>query len=558
MMFATMLLCGIIISACSSSDDNSTGGGEDGGDITSGEVVMMYYSVGGGDLDLITETELAWAAYYKPQYHPNVRSFVQMKYSAKRYSKWEAGYEPSGEYGCVYRYEMNANSLNPAYKGDINKAKGFTGEGFKKIAGKDFKMYDPANLTDFINWCMKEAPDAKAYVLVFGDHGGAYDISDDYNKKMRGVMYDENLPDKPCMSPTEIATALKNTTKRINMIVFDCCLMSNLEVLGELQGATDFVFASGHVTVGMLLNTLCYHLSKIPASSDINTGIKTQMSDFTVILTNEMRKNYLNNLDEERYKRSIDFTLTDMSKIPALFSGIKKVSDYLTKYVNNLSPADLPDKTDAFDKAASECYQYVNNRPYYDIKTYLDQLKKEVFSNDTEFASLVDEVANAVKNCHVKHEEFSYDIEGKEHKYGLSYSVILGFNSKRLNFSLVQEADKRNVENQGVIMSIISGGTGEDNNPYYNNYLLENGDSYFTQWYEGQEVNIQMVNAYGKDNSHTYQSWDNTYRTLAFDKATSWSNWIKINPGIPFDNPPYDDFGNVIFEDPNMFDITGQ
>jgi len=100
-----------------------------------------------------------------------VRTFVQFKYSAEKHKTWSANYEPSGEYGSVYRFEINKQSLNPAFTGDINKVKVFSGEGFKKMASADFNMYEPQNLTDFINWCIKEAPGAKAYVLAFGDHG---------------------------------------------------------------------------------------------------------------------------------------------------------------------------------------------------------------------------------------------------------------------------------------------------------------------------------------------------------------------------------------------------
>ena len=58
-----------------------------------------------------------------------------------------------------------------------------------------------------------------------------------------------------------------------------------------------------------------------------------------------------------------------------------------------------------------------------------------------------------------------------------------------------------------------------------------------------------------KDGSGAHQSWDNTYRTLQFDKTVGWSRWMKKNPGIHYDNPPYDDDYSFVFEDPDFNDF---
>ena len=62
---------------------------------------------------------------------------------------------------------------------------------------------------------------------------------------------------------------------------------------------------------------------------------------------------------------------------------------------------------------------------------------------------------------------------------------------------------------------------------------------------------------YYAEGSDANLSWDNTYRTLLFDKATGWSNWMKKNPGISFDNPPYDDEYTYVFEKPTWNELTG-
>ena len=243
LFFATMLFAGLTFTACGDDDPVSSGGGTSPGSGTTPttpkcDIVYMYYGIGGGNLD--DSTEDAFVAIVKEQEkHPNVRTFIQFKYSAKRHPNFSSNYDVSGDYGCAYRFEANANTLNAKYDTTEAQEKPFLLTADMKVGDATYKMFDPENLVSFMKWCRDQVPDAKVYVLSFGDHGGAYNITTDYDKSkagMRGVMYDDNIDGTPCMSPTEIATAIKSVNKKIDLLFFDCCLMSNLEVLGEIQG----------------------------------------------------------------------------------------------------------------------------------------------------------------------------------------------------------------------------------------------------------------------------------------------------------------------------------
>lgn len=545
-MLATLMCCGMLLTSCSKDDKN------DGGSNTEGEVVLMYYALGGSDLDMSTEQALANIAFYRKQY-PNVRSFVQFKYSKERNKRWGTDYEPSGNYGEVYRFELNDNSLNPKYNGDVEEVKAFTGKGFQRIAGSDFKMYEPANIADFINWCIEQAPNAKAYVLAFGDHGGGYDLMKD-GVKTRGVMYDDNIEGGPCASNTEIATAIDAAKKHINVVFYDCCIMNNLEALGELVGHTDYVFASGHSVAQTPLPDLCLALSKIPSAGTIDAGIRQHLGSYVNPALENMRRMHMKYISENRIGRSMDYTLTDMSKLPALFASIKAVSDYLKQYVATLSPAELTARQDDFSEAASDCYQYTNTDPLYDVVSYLNALENHVFANDDQFDALVANVETAAKQCQVAHAEYSINKDGTDRKYGLSYSIILGFNSKRLR-PTAEVSSAHPIAEQGVIMHVVRAGKGDIDDPYYNAFLLENGNVYFSVWNSGQEDRVLDINNYSQGHSTPNNSWDKHYYTTVFDKATGWSGWFKLNPGIPYDNPPSDDEGNWVFENPNINDI---
>ena len=554
LFFAALLISGLMFTACSSSDDNP-GGTTPPGPTPTGkaDVVFMYYAIGGSDLDDDTEEALADIAYYQQGSFPNARTFVQYKYSAKPNARWDKGYVMSGDPGCAYRFEASKENLNPKFyinqnnESNINQiGKVFTLNDKMKVGDGTYKMYDPNNLKDFINYCMQQEPNAKVYVLAFGDHGGAYNITADYNKSLaqsRGVMYDDNIGGKPCMSPTEIATAVKAVGKKIDLVFFDCCLMSNLEVLSELHSTNliDYVFASGHTVTQSPMDLFLLDVVKGLNKGSWLDGAKQYVSDIT-------------KLKEDSYKlkpkprgRNMDYTLTDMSKLPAALASIKAVTDYLVA----IPEATLETKKDAFTEAASSCYQYTNTDAFYDIVSYFNALKEKVFTNDQAYAQLVENAKKAIYACHVAHQEYNYvsDTEKDKPHWNLSYSVNLGFNSSRLDFSNVKEADKRNVQNQGVIMIAIKAGNGKPGDPYYNDFMLENGDNYFASWEEGQEENVRFVNNYYAKGSHSYESWDNTYRTMAFDRTTGWSGWMKKNTGIPYDNPPYGDEGNVVFEE---------
>ena len=414
-------------------------------------------------------------------------------------------------------------------------------------------MYEPANIADFINWCIEQAPNAKAYVLAFGDHGGGYDLMKD-GVKTRGVMYDDNIEGGPCASNTEIATAIDAAKKHINVVFYDCCIMNNLEALGELVGHTDYVFASGHSVAQNPLPDLCLALSKIPSAGTIDAGIRQHLGSYVNPALENMRRMHMKYISENRIGRSMDYTLTDMSKLPALFASIKAVSDYLKQYVATLSPAELTARQDDFSEAASDCYQYTNTDPLYDVVSYLNALENHVFANDDQFDALVANVETAAKQCQVAHAEYSINKDGTDRKYGLSYSIILGFNSKRLR-PTAEVSSAHPIAEQGVIMHVVRAGKGNIDDPYYNAFLLENGNVYFSVWNSGQEDRVLDINNYSQMHSTPDNSWDKHYYTTVFDKATGWSGWFKLNPGIPYDNPPSDDEGNWVFENPNINDI---
>ena len=255
------------------------------------------------DLDYLTEDAIVNIVKNQEKY-PNIRTFVQFKYSAKPLPEWKSfGYTASGEWGCTYRFEANAATLNPMYKKDTNTArKPFLLTADMKKGVNTYKMYEAQNLADYIKWYFKQVPDAKVFVLAFGDHGAAYSITTDYDKSKaaaqaptrRGMLYDDNIEDEPCMTPAEMATAINAAGKKIDLVFFDCCMMNNLEVLGELQGTglVDYAFASGHTVTASPLDMLCDDLSKGYNKGNWVDGAKQYVYDIMDFMERQYLKDY--------------------------------------------------------------------------------------------------------------------------------------------------------------------------------------------------------------------------------------------------------------------------
>lgn len=101
----------------------------------------------------------------------------------------------------------------------------------------DASMGDYSTLKSFLKWGIKKYP-AENMGIVFWNHGGG---------PVEGVCYNEKY-DYDSLSLAEIEMALestaKNMTDKFQMIGFDACLMSSMEVANMLVPYADYMVAS--------------------------------------------------------------------------------------------------------------------------------------------------------------------------------------------------------------------------------------------------------------------------------------------------------------------------
>ncbi len=100
-------------------------------------------------------------------------------------------------------------------------------------------MADPETLADFIRWSAERYP-AKKYALVLWDHGGG---------SKAGIFIDE-LFDGDTMYLDELRTALTESGVQLEAVLFDACLMANIETAYAIKDGARWMIASEEVVAG--------------------------------------------------------------------------------------------------------------------------------------------------------------------------------------------------------------------------------------------------------------------------------------------------------------------
>lgn len=99
---------------------------------------------------------------------------------------------------------------------------------------------------------MKEVAPADSYGLIMSSHGGGWVPADLYDVYLLGESSRANEPnakplfygqdDSNCMEIPDLVDALKHT--RFKYIIFDACMMANVESLYEMRDMADYIIAS--------------------------------------------------------------------------------------------------------------------------------------------------------------------------------------------------------------------------------------------------------------------------------------------------------------------------
>ena len=201
---------------------------------------VMLYIIGSN-----LERDYACATYnlvqsMEAEYDENL-NFIVMTGGSK---KWHTEAE----------YLNGAESINPAYNqiwvldgkrdgeahGGMTLLEPYGIEGYEQTL-----MTEPDVLTAFIDYCYTNYP-SDQYDIIMWDHGGgpAGGFGNDDRSKWYNVLSLSELED------AFAATKLTEDGKRFEIIDFDACLMSSVEVVTALSDFTDYIVASPELEPG--------------------------------------------------------------------------------------------------------------------------------------------------------------------------------------------------------------------------------------------------------------------------------------------------------------------
>lgn len=495
---------------------------------------VMLYTIGGGDLDFDTENDIVNGLTGLAANDAGIRFFVQMKYSdeATYWTKMEKRIEESqgkfsrkdyelygGKFSTVYRYEALPSMLT---KDSANLLPLDIYEYGSQ--GDAAAFYEPDSIASFIRYCKAQNPEAEKYILILSNHGGGFSPITDYvkananaNAKARiksGIGYDPQV-NGVCINMQELKEGIRKAGlgKKLELLLFDCCLMNDIEILSEVTDVADYALASGHTTTGCSYYELFEQLyAVIDGERQAVDAYRNCAKSFADI--NYKRYQAGGNISN----RYVDWVLTDMNQVsggvlPALKQFVDAACTAYSKEMGSKS-----EQYAKYKQASGTAWHYVDNSPLYDLCGYTKALA-EVMQDET-VTTAHNNLQKAVEAATLERAYADYTVINT----ALSYSINIGaLGYLRYEFTLEEGSHGFGCYDENGSYGYFNAATGEirlgfdieDDNPKY--------------------------------------AWANSYGHMTFEQQTGWTKWLKLNPAMPFANPPHDDIWdtNGVGDDPD-------
>ena len=492
---------------------------EPAGPTDKAKYTVILYANGGENLDYLEERDISEAAaeIAKKKDDLSVRFIVFMKYSSQKgldkqnedmMKNQGKAYVPGGQAGKVYFYEAGPACI------DFNNTKDIQCLSLpdKWIADEsDAPMYDPKYMADVFKNVAKSAP-AENYILVLSGHAAGWEPNDDgdYPKpaNIKNSAITDAFFDGRAIKAKELHDGIQQSGLHFSAVIFDCCLQNSIEYLSELTDVTTYTLASGHTTHGGDYSALVQELYAAPQDQD---GLKKALSRYAEVYAKNHKEDWEDG-KSDKVLMNVDFAVAEMAKMPAVWTSLKSIVDYMCANLKDSAAYTIPSR---------QCYHYYNASPQYDLVDYLDKMKKDdgaPYANDTAYQQLFNDVYYAMDNAIVYH------------AYALHYVSNLPDDTEAPKLSM-----NINLGAKGRIQASFQ--ESEDHPSCYQCYDSEGKEWYFNPtatptWSKGTNTNVEY-------------EWQYSYGKSIFDQKTGWTRWLKLNPVLPYGNPPIDDDGDT-------------
>lgn len=448
---------------------------------TKADYTILFYSTGGEDLDGLIIRNMIQFFQGKAESYDRVNIAVQYKFSTAENMIKDGINEPFAQQydSKTVRFVVEADQTDPETKAYMTFANSIYGE-------TNADCTCPDSLTNFINWATKACP-AKKYMLIMNDHGGGY-VPDDELPEMgdsRGIIYDDGYVTNYVtnhFTAKSLSRALAAADAKMQTIYLDACLMNCVEYQFELKDVADYLVLSTFLVPGYggHYDFLIDQLAANPA--DIEAAL-TEYNRQAVAFW------------DERYEGDYDYHDMNVIRTAKLDAFGQKWRTFTDKLIAAYQSDEvLKQKIDTVTKYS---FRIVNYNPSYDIVDYYTHIQKDV--------------------PEVLGEDFFKELDA-------SYWATVV--SKQTS-AFLQEYDR------SVDASIMLGTKGHYRcYSYYGD--LDNLKLNFFLQYEADG----SKSSYYDDEYHPRSPWggtlESTYCQLAFDQATGWSRWLRLNEQEPF------------------------
>jgi len=278
-------------------------------------------------------------------------------------------------------------------------------------------MAEPNTLSDFIKWGISNYP-AKKYAMIFWDHGSG----------INGFGKDINF-NNAALDPYElqkgIHAGLKDTQKTFELIGFDACLMSSLEIASKINYFSPYMVSSEEVVPewGWNYTSIINGLAANPNQSGYLMGK-------SIIDSYSNSSKYLSKSEKFGTQKEVTLSLIDMTAIPKLVKDVNDLSKALKSKISSVESAiNLSKSIDMTEHYGQSALGSTGLIDMYDFTLNLQKSYPDLYSN-------IKAVQNSIKSSVA----YSYSGDSRPNANGISVYMPL-FKSEYSNRSELNVVD---------------------------------------------------------------------------------------------------------------------
>jgi hypothetical protein len=244
-------------------------------------------------------------------------------------------------------------------------------------------MGEPATLTDFLVWGMKNYP-AKKYVILMSDHGAGF---------VGGFEDREKLMTLPEIGQA-LAEAEKQTGVKPEVIIFDACLMAQPEVAYEMKDRAKAMIASEETVGGI-------GMPYVPMLNSMN-----KLAEEGKVTAENISKGIIAECDKTSAKSTTTFSAIDLTKMDSVRASIDNLAEALINTNTDKQTVKdiLHDTTSYSQRSSSAPY-----RDYRDLGHLADNILKSKEIADPKLKEAAKEIKKVISEAVIAEEHIKDD-----------------------------------------------------------------------------------------------------------------------------------------------------